>query len=59
MGLKKITVWGYECLRCGYKWVPRGLDEAKPGEKPAEPDLPPVVCPHCRSPYWNRPRRRS
>jgi hypothetical protein len=25
MGLSKITDWGYICLRCGHRWVPRGL----------------------------------
>jgi hypothetical protein len=31
------------CLRCGYAWVPR---VAIPRE-----------CPHCKSQYWNIPRR--
>lgn len=33
------------CKRCGYKWVKRI-------EKP-------VVCPQCRSPYWNRERNKG
>ena len=32
----------YHCQRCGHEWVPRT-------------DQPPL-CPHCKSPYWNRPR---
>lgn len=39
----EITLKGYECERCGHKWVPR--DEEKP-----------TVCPKCKSPYWNRPK---
>lgn len=36
------------CLRCGYKWRPRI-------------DNPPIVCPNpkCKSPYWNKPRRKK
>lgn len=36
-----------ECLRCGHKWRPRN-------------DVPPTVCPNpkCKSPYWNKPRRK-
>jgi predicted Zn-ribbon and HTH transcriptional regulator len=40
-----ITVMGYRCERCGHEWVPReGTQE-------------PRVCPKCKSPYWNVPRR--
>lgn len=45
----KIQLWGWQCERCGHKWVPRDMD--------AEPDGP-RVCPKCKSPYWNRPRQR-
>jgi DNA-directed RNA polymerase subunit RPC12/RpoP len=31
------------CLRCGHNWRPRKDD-------------PPVQCPRCRSPYWDRER---
>lgn len=41
----KIQVWGYRCHRCGHEWVPR--------EKAQDPR----VCPACKSPYWDRPRR--
>ncbi|MFP3278560.1 MAG: hypothetical protein RXO43_03330 [Candidatus Micrarchaeota archaeon] len=34
----------YKCLRCGHVWAARGKEE-------------PRVCPKCKSPYWNRPRR--
>lgn len=45
--LHPITLIGYECERCDHKWVPR-----RPKETPR-------VCPKCKSPYWNRPRREK
>lgn len=45
-GMKiKLTVWGYRCLRCGHEWIPR--------EKAVEPR----VCPKCKNPYWNTPKK--
>lgn len=46
MSLVPITVMGYRCERCGHEWVPRGGLEDEP-----------KVCPKCRSPYWNTPRK--
>ena len=43
-----ITVLGFRCDRCGHEWIPRG-----------ESDLEPTVCPKCKSPYWNKPRKNS
>jgi predicted Zn-ribbon and HTH transcriptional regulator len=40
-----ITVMGYRCERCSHEWIPRDAERA------------PVVCPKCKSPYWDRPRR--
>lgn len=40
-----ITVMGYRCERCEHEWVPRDNDQE------------PRVCPKCKSPYWNKPRR--
>lgn len=42
-----ITVMGYQCERCSHEWIPRGS-----GQEPS-------VCPKCKSPYWNRPRKKS
>ena len=39
-----MLTWGYRCERCGHKWIPR---EEKP----------PRVCPHCKSPYWDKQRK--
>jgi hypothetical protein len=40
-----ITVMGYRCERCSHEWVPRDFETE------------PRICPKCKSPYWNRPRR--
>lgn len=40
------TLPRYTCTRCAHQWVPRR-------------DLPPRVCPKCKSPYWNRERREQ
>ena len=42
----RIEVDGYRCERCSHEWVPRRAEE-------------PRVCPACKSPYWNRPLRRT
>jgi len=42
----EIMLKGYVCERCNHKWVPR--DKHKP-----------FVCPKCKSPYWDRKRRRK
>ncbi len=40
-----ITVMGFKCDRCGHEWVPRDSENE------------PRVCPKCKSPWWNRPRK--
>jgi len=40
----EITMKGYICERCNHTWVPRDKNE-------------PMVCPKCKSPYWNKPRK--
>lgn len=37
---------GYRCGRCEHEWVPRKSTEGEP-----------KVCPSCKSPYWNKPRK--
>ena len=34
------------CNRCGAKWTPRRKE-------------PPVQCPKCKSPYWNREKKKK
>ncbi len=36
----------YKCLRCDHIWIPRK-------------DTKPIICPKCKSPYWDRPRRNE
>jgi len=38
-----ITLKGYICERCAHKWVPREKSKKRP-----------VVCPKCKSPYWDK-----
>jgi predicted Zn-ribbon and HTH transcriptional regulator len=47
MAKVKLTVWGYRCERCEHEWVPRDTENE------------PRVCPKCKSPYWNRPRKQE
>ena len=37
---------GYRCERCEHEWVPRNFERE------------PLVCPKCKSPYWDRPRKK-
>lgn len=41
---EKVQLWGWRCHRCNHEWLPRGEGV-------------PRVCPKCKSPYWDRPRR--
>ena len=45
--MAKILLEGYKCERCGHEWVPRSKKEY------------PNVCPKCKSPYWDKPRKKS
>jgi predicted Zn-ribbon and HTH transcriptional regulator len=45
MAKKEITVYQYTCERCEHVWIPRDTDNE------------PRVCPKCKSPYWNKPRK--
>jgi predicted Zn-ribbon and HTH transcriptional regulator len=47
MGRVPITVMGYRCERCGHEWFPR-TDKREP-----------KVCPKCKSPYWNSPKKQA
>jgi DNA-directed RNA polymerase subunit RPC12/RpoP len=45
----EIKLDGYICERCSHAWVSR---LTKNNSK-----IKPVVCPACKSPYWNIPRK--
>jgi Zn finger protein HypA/HybF involved in hydrogenase expression len=47
MAMAKVQLWGYRCERCRHEWLPR--------DKDAEPKM----CPKCKSPYWNVPRKKG
>ena len=44
-GMVLIALDGHECERCEHQWVPLNKTDM------------PKVCPKCKSPYWNTPRR--
>lgn len=43
--MAKVLLMGCRCERCAHEWLPRDKDKD------------PTVCPSCKSPYWNKPRR--
>jgi hypothetical protein len=43
--MARVQIRGFRCERCSHEWAPR------------EPNQAPTVCPKCKSPYWNRPRK--
>ena len=48
-----VTIEGYLCERCGYRWAARN------GGNGLRSKVDPRVCPHCKSPYWNKARQRQ
>lgn len=44
--MAKIKLEGYKCERCEHVWLPRETTEGMP-----------TICPDCKSPYWNKPRK--
>ncbi len=45
----EIKLDGYICERCGHIWVPRLKHSIVPKK--------PIVCPKCKSPYWDIPKK--
>jgi len=45
--MAKVKLDGYRCERCGHEWVPRNKAEK------------PRVCPKCKNPYWDKPRKKG
>jgi predicted Zn-ribbon and HTH transcriptional regulator len=43
--MARVEVWAWKCERCEHVWLPR------------EKDKKPLVCPKCKSPYWDTPRK--
>ena len=47
-----VLIAAYSCERCSHCWLPRqGIEK--------NPELQKGVCPRCKSPYWNKPRKHS
>lgn len=46
MSIKEIIVKKCKCERCSHDWITRSNDTPK-------------VCPKCKSPYWNTPRKNK
>ena len=49
----RIKLEAFKCERCEHIWLPRDI-EKKTGKLDG---LEPKVCPKCKSPYWNVPRK--
>ena len=45
MTIEEIKVLKCKCERCSHKWITRSKEK-------------PRVCPKCKSPYWDIPRRK-
>ena len=43
-----LKVQGCRCERCGHEWIPR-----------TKVKVDPIICPKCKSPYWNIPKKRK
>ena len=43
----EIRLKGFKCERCKQEWIPRNK-EGKP-----------IICPLCKSPYWNKPKKNN
>jgi len=49
--LGMVLLLGARC-RCGHEWLPRARGEDGKVERP-------TVCPKCKSPRWDRPKREE
>ena len=47
-----VLIEGYMCERCSYRWGSRTGTGVRTKTDPR-------VCPKCKSPYWNRPRKTN
>lgn len=43
--MAEIKLKGFRCERCGHVW------------RPNDDDIRPRICPRCKSPYWDVPRK--
>ena len=47
-----VVIEGYMCERCEYRWGSRTGSGLRPKSDPK-------VCPKCKTPYWNKARRKN
>lgn len=43
---KTITLPVWTCKRCNHEWIGKSQDK-------------PTICPKCKTPYWDRPRKEK
>ena len=49
VAMGKVKVDAYQCERCGHVWLPREATKREHRD--------PVICPKCKSAYWDIPRK--
>ena len=49
-----VMIEGYMCERCNYRWATRNGTGYRPPKNKE-----PRNCPHCKSPYWNKGRKKN
>jgi len=61
IGMGKIKLDGYICERCSHMWISRNIgSKSVPLTHPKHGGgRDPLVCPKCKSPYWNIPRKKK
>ena len=47
MTIIEIKKKGFKCERCEHEWVPHNIKNK------------PTVCPKCKSPYWDKPKKKK
>ena len=52
----KVLLEGFQCERCRHTWLPR--EKVKDKKEKNEKEQP-IICPSCKSPYWNKPKTRN
>ena len=42
-----VLIIGHRCFRCKHEWKPNNMNKI------------PRVCPKCKSPYWDKPKKNG
>ena len=42
-----LKIKGWKCTRCGHEWVAR------------KKLVKPIICPKCKNPYWDKPKKKD